>query len=227
MLLAEDLLLLLTDDTTGKPVVDGTKLDLALAGAVLLDLATAGRLEVSEPGGSMKPGRVAVLSSQPTGDDVLDEGLRRIEAKRPQKPQSVLPALAKRLRQALYERLVRRGILRFEEGRVLGIFPTKQWPASDSAHEDEARRGLYDVLVVGRTPQQREALLVSLLHAVDGVPKVVADGGLGKRELKTRAKAIAEGEFAGAAVRKAIEAVNTAVIASVTAAAAASAAGSS
>jgi Golgi phosphoprotein 3 (GPP34) len=43
-LLAEDVLLLLLDDASGKPIVDGTKLDRVLAGALLLELALAGRV---------------------------------------------------------------------------------------------------------------------------------------------------------------------------------------
>ena len=56
MILAEDVLLLLTNDTTGKTVVDKTRLDLALAGAVLLDLTTAGRVDVAGPGGAGQAG---------------------------------------------------------------------------------------------------------------------------------------------------------------------------
>ncbi|MBB2924538.1 GPP34 family phosphoprotein [Cellulomonas cellasea] len=228
MILAEDVLLLLTDDVTGKPVVDTTRLDLALAGAVLLDLATAGRVDVSGPGEPVKPGRVVVRDPRPTGDGVLDEGLRRISAKGPRKPASVVPELAKKLRPELLARLVERGVLRLQEGKVLGIFPTSAWPAVDPAYEDGLRRGLHDVLVVGRTPTPREAALVSMLQGVDQVPRVLGDVGVPKRELRQRAKAVAHGGFADAAVKGAVEAVNAAVMAGVMAAtvAATSAAGS-
>lgn len=228
MILADDVLLLLTDDVTGKPVVDTTRLDLALAGAVLLDLATAGRVDVSGPGEPVRAGRVVVRDPRPTGDGVLDEGLRRIAAKGPRKPASVVPELAKKLRPELLARLVERGVLRLQEGRVLGIFPTSAWPAVDPAYEDGLRRALHDVLVVGRTPTPREAALISMLQAVDQVPRVLGDVGVPKRELRQRAKAVAQGGFADAAVKGAVEAVNAAVMAGVMAAtvAATSAAGS-
>ena len=226
MLLAEDLLLLLTDDTTGRAVADSTRLGLGLAGGVLLELAERGRVDVVGPGEPVRPGRLVVRDGSPTGDAVLDEALRRLAARRPGKPQDVLPGLAKQLREALLARLVERGILRAEERRVLGVFPTRSWPAVDSAHEDAVRRGLRDVLVIGRIPDPREAALVSLLHAVGQVPKVLAGPGTDKGELKRRAKAIAEGEFAGAAVRKAVEAVSAATMAAITAATAATAASS-
>jgi len=228
MLLAEDILLLLTDDATGKTSVDSTTLDLALAGAVLLELAVEGRVDVAGPGEPVKPGRVVVRDPRPTGDELLDTALGIVASSSPRKPDSMLGQLKKGLAATLRERLVSRGIMRFEEGRVLGIFPTSRWPAADSSHEDQVRRALFDVLVTGRSATPTEAGLVALLQAVDKVPTVFPHTGLAKRELRARAKAVAEGGFAGEAVRKAIEAINAGVMAAVTMAAVAGAgAGSS
>jgi hypothetical protein len=226
MNLAADLLLLLMDDDSGKPVVEGTQLDLALAGAVMLDLVTAGRLDVSGPGEEVRPGRLVVRDASPVEDAVLDAALQALVGRRPAKPKDALPVLRKGLRPRLLDALVARGILRAEEGRVLGVFPTHRWPAVDSAHEDRVRAGLVEVLVSGRDPQPREAALVSLLFAVDRVAKVLGDAGagLGGRELKRRAKAVADGEFAGAAVRQAVQAAQAAVVASVAAVTAATSA---
>lgn len=217
MILADDLLLLLTDDVSGKPVVDGTRLDLALAGAVLLDLATAGRVDVAGPGEPVKAGRLVVRDPRPTDDPVLDEGLRRIVTTGPKKPENVVPVLAKQLRPAIFARLVHHGMLRAVEGRVLRIFPTTSWPAVDPTHENQLRAALHDVLVVGRTPTPREAALVALLQAVDQVPTVLRGTGVPKGELRRRAKAVAQGGFADAAVRRAVEAVNAATTAAIVA----------
>jgi hypothetical protein len=66
MNLAEDVLLLLIDDVSGKPVVDTTRLNLALAGGVLLDLSALGQVDVSGPGEQVKAGRLVVRDTQPT-----------------------------------------------------------------------------------------------------------------------------------------------------------------
>lgn len=213
MLIAEDLLLLLTDDSSGKHLVDGTTLDLGLAGAVLLELAMSGAVDITGPGEQVRPGRVVVRSETPIDDPLLDEAVQRTRAAGPRKPQELLPKLAKGLRPMLLARLTDRGILRAEDGWVLWIFPTQSWPAADSSHEAQVRAALYEVLVTGRPARDREAALVSLLHAIGSVAKVV--GGAPASELKQRAKAIAEGEFAGKAVREAIQAVNTAVMVAV------------
>lgn len=218
MLLAEDVLLLLTDDTTGRPQVNRTHLDLALAGAVLLDLALLRRVDVTAKGHPAGKGRVVVVDGTPTGDPVLDAALTRLAQHKPRRAQETLRPLGKDLRPALLDRLVRAGILRREDGTVLGVFPTTRWPAADVAHEAEVRTGIRDCVAAGRTPTDREAALVSLLQAVDRVPLVVGDVGLPKRDLRRRAKTIAQGEFAGEAVRRAIAELNAAVVGAVTAA---------
>ena len=111
-----------------------------------------------------------------------------------------------------------RGILRFEQGRVLGIFPSSRWPAVDSRHEYQLRAGLRAVLVVGRTPTEREAGLIALLQAVDLVPKVLGTGEVSARELRRRAQVAVSSEIADTALRKAVQAMNAATMAAMMAA---------
>ena len=217
MIVAEDVLLLLTDDTTGRTLVDGTRRDVAVAGALVGELASVGRLGVTRTTGLFRRTEVRVVDATPVGDDVLDDALRRAGGWGGSSPAAVLERVRKgNPRERVYDRLAARGILRAEQGRVLGIFPTTAWPASDSAHEAEMRRGLHDVLVVGRPPTAREAALVALLAGVDGLAKVMADTGLPKRELNARAKRAAPDDIGGEAVRKALEAIQSAVAAAAT-----------
>ena len=218
MLIAEDLLLLLTDDATGKPVVAPQPLTYALAGAVLVELAMAGRVAVTDDGHWGSKTRVAVAETAAVGEPVLDEALARIVEKgQPQGAQALLATLGKGLADTLRTRLAQRGILHAEEGRVFGIFPTRVWPAADARHEAQVRSALWDVVVVGRPPTEREVALVSLLHAVDQVPKQFAADGMSARQLRERAKALSAGNLGGDTVRRAIDATNAAVIAAVTA----------
>jgi hypothetical protein len=219
MLIAEDLLLLLTDDQSGKAAVDSQRLALGLAGAVLVELVLAGRVAVADAGRWGSGSRVGVVTTAPLGDALLDSALQRIaEHRQPAAAQWAVTTLAKGLTGALRDRLVARGILRVEEGRTLGIFPQRVWPAVDSTHEAGVRAALWDVVVVGRTPTDREVSLVSLLHATGQVPKVLAADGMTARQLQDRAKALAEGNVGGDAVRRAIQAANAAVMAAITAA---------
>lgn len=222
MLLAEDLLLLLTDDETGKPVVATSTLALGLAGAQLVELALDGRVDVDEKR------RLAVLDAGPTGDDLLDRSLEVLERRADRRPESVLADVGRRLPDALYDRLTAAGVLRTERGKVLGIFPTTRWPAASVEHESVVRRALTAAIVGSSTPQPREGALISLVHALRVTHRLVdaKAHGLSHRDLDRRAKEIAEGSWGFQAVRRAVDqaaaAVSAAVSAAVTAAVTAS-----
>lgn len=231
MLVAEDLLLLLTDDRTGKSFVDSARLDIALGGAALLELVLAGHAGITGPGGvradGVRDGRVVALRQPSAGDPVLDEALRRVAARQPRKPQSVVGVLGKGLRPELFRRLAARGIVQVRDDKALGLFSTRSWPAVDSRHEAAVRAGLHEVLVAGRPPTAREGSLIALLAAVDKVSAALGPAALPPGELKARAQHITRGDFAGAAVRTAIAAVNAGTTAAMSTIMIAGAAGSS
>ena len=214
MLLAEDLLLLLTDDVSGRLVVSGSYVDVALGGAQLVDLSLTGRVDIDDRK------RLVVLDGSPLGETLLDDALVVVQRHAGKKPSAVIAPLGKRLRPALYERLERTGILRCEHGKVLGLFPTTSWPTAAAEHEAVVRRVLVGLLVHGLTPEPRPAALVALLHALRCTHKVVdpKEHGVRRRELDRRAKEIAEGNWGSQAVRQTIDAMMAAVTAAVTAA---------
>ncbi|KAA0021185.1 GOLPH3/VPS74 family protein [Antrihabitans cavernicola] len=214
-LIAEDLMLLMLDDN-GRTVVDRTKLPRGLAGAVLLELAIPGAIRVSEKGESVKAGRLVVVpevASTLQPDPITTDALESIGSGRPIKAQRAVEKLQRGLRETLLARLVGQGTITAEHDRVLGVFPRTVYPAVDSTRRNALYQELRGVLVDGLEPRPRAAALVSLLSATGAVEKVFTDAD--KRAVKKRAKAIAEGEWAGAAVRKAIDAVNAAVVAAV------------
>ena len=215
MLIAEDLLLLLTDDRTGKLAVPSTHADVALGGAMLVELALAKRVDVAGPSEAAREGRLVVRDATPTGDELLDEALARLGEKKGPKPKDAVSRLGKGLRDRLHARLVGRGLLREENGRILGIFPTHRWPAVDAVHEQSVRAQLEESLRRGVAGDGRTGALVSLLHALKAVDKAVDAGeaGLTKKELRARAGRIAEGDWASQAVRKAIDELTAALVA--------------
>lgn len=218
MLIAEDLLLLLTEDETGKLLLSSTDVDFALAGALLIELTLQERVGLAPAGGADKQGTVVVRDAQPTGDALLDHALEVIGAK-PRKAKDVLGKLTKNLRSGLYARLSEKGLVRAEHGKVLGLFPTSRWPEQDAGHERQVRAALDGALVQGVEPESRTASLVALLSSLRAVHKVVdpSQHGVAKKELSRRAKEIAEGNWGSQAVRKAIDEVTAAVVVAVSA----------
>jgi len=220
MLLAEDLLLLVTDDTSGQLSAPAGQVDAGLGGANLVELAMMDKVDLSGEGEAGRPGRVVVRDPSPAGDEVLDAALGILTANQGKKPSSVIRPLSRNLRQGLYERLAASGVVRAGRGKILGIFPTRTWPAQDASHEAQVRQLVTQALVQQAEPDPRTAALIALLHALKCEHKIVDPRpyGLSRRQLAARAEEIAQGNWASEAVRKAIDEMNAAVIAATTAA---------
>ncbi len=167
--LPEEILLLTLDDRTGRPVGrSGMAPDLALAGAVLMELALAGRLDTDRD-------RLLPVSDAPTGDAVLDAALARL-AEGPADARGAILLLARAataMREALLERLVAAGRLRREEGRVLLLFRDRRFPKPDGAAAQEARARLRATLLAEEIPEPRDALLLGLARAAGLLPLIL------------------------------------------------------
>ncbi|WP_299036415.1 GPP34 family phosphoprotein [uncultured Pseudokineococcus sp.] len=193
--LPEELLLLVYDDEKGSTW--STTLDVGLGGAVQVDLSLRGRVDVRD-------GDLVVLDATPTGEPVLDAALAEVAAgARPKPPKRWLTALGKDARAASLERLVERGVLRREEGRVLGLFPRTRYPEADGGPEARVRQRLHDAVVVGTTPDARTAALASLVRALRLRGEVFR--GEDRRATDRRLEELSEGEWAGAAVKRALD----------------------
>jgi hypothetical protein len=223
MLLAEDLLLLVTDDASGKLSMPGAEVDAGLGGANMLELTLRNKVDVTGEQDQGRRGRIIVRDPSPVGDEVLDAALQILIARQGSKPSAVIKPLAKNIRPVLYQRLAASGVLRAEQARALGIFPTRTWPVQDPSREAETRQLVTQALTQPTAPDERTAALIALLHALRCEHKIVDLRlyQLSRRQLRARAAEIAQGNWASHAVRKAIEEMIAAVAAASAAAAAA------
>jgi hypothetical protein len=219
LLLAEELLLLFLDDESGAVRVDATSADYALAGAVLTELVLAERVGITEKQGWRHPAKVQVGVVAPTQDDVLDLALERMAAKS-RTPDAMVPHLAKGLRAQLIERLKRRELVRQVDKKVFWVIPTRRYPAAGGGHvEDDIRQRVRRVLLGQAMPDVRTAALIGLLSAVEQAHKVIGEVDRATaKQVRARAKEIAQGEAVPAAVRSAVQASQAAVGAAVVAA---------
>ncbi len=213
-LIAEDLLLLLLDDEKGT-LAASDKVQPLLGGALLLELALDEGVEVSEKSNRWSSAKVAAVGTPP-GEPVLDAAWARV-AEKPRTAQDLVTRLGKGTKDDLLDRLAARGLVERRDGRVLGLFPHTTWPTRDARHEESVRALLHGTLVQGLTPDARTSALVALLAAVDQAHRVVDRGDVPAREVKARAKAIADGAWAAKAVKDAVAATQAAVTAAIVA----------
>lgn len=220
MLLAEELLLQVTTPVGGILHSVSGSTDLGLAGALLSELALVGKIGIDPSG------RLTVIDTTPTGQPGLDWALTTFLSHVGKKPKSVLPKVAKGLRPRVYAELLAQGAVEQRRSTILRFIPRTHWVPRPGGPQEATRRAIEGVLLGSIPPDPRTGSLVSLLLAINAVPSLFKGlGGLSGRELKARAKTIAAGNWAGAAVSKAIADVQAAVNAAVIAAVVASTAG--
>ena len=199
-----------------KGTVPGNVMYAQAAGAALLaELLLRKRLRiVDNPRGAKKPRLIEVANASGTGDELIDECLRKVcDAKR----RSSLPAWVqtfaglKGLHKRIAERLVMKGVLKAEETRFLGIFKQQVYPEFDPSWERE---------IVGRLGRAIDsdaplddastAVLLAIAH-----PAGLLVNHFDKPKLKARKAriaAIARGEAVGKATAEAVQAVQVAIV---------------
>ncbi|MFJ5987568.1 GPP34 family phosphoprotein [Lentzea sp. NPDC092896] len=206
-MLPEDLMLLFLDEEDGRVLLDSTSIHNALAGAVLLELVRSGRVAFEADGR-----KLAVVDPAPLSNEFLQESLTRLN--KPLKPQRAVERLRTHVRDNVMAQLEGQGVLSVEKTRMLGIFPTKSYVIQDHQAISEIRDLVGNVALGHTAPDDRTGALISLLYAVNALHKVFNGD---KREMNARAKEISAGNWAGVAVKKALEAVHAAVMATMVA----------
>ncbi|WP_039825030.1 GOLPH3/VPS74 family protein [Nocardia testacea] len=230
MTVAESLLLLVYDSTTGKARVGGTQLIAALAGAAIVELTLDGALrltEADEPG--VKKGRLRPTGKKP-GDPRFAELVAVADGRKPKDAIGKVGGLgswrsrARDLREALLGDLADAGEVTETERKVLGLFPTTAWRPRTDGEKARVEQRVRAAVIDEIEPDDRTAALISILHAVDLLPKLLPDAD--KRAVKQRGKTISESEWGGPAVRKAVQEVQAVTIGVIAATSAATNAGS-
>ena len=212
MNLAEEFALLAYGED-GNPETDSMHLDNGLGGALLLELALSGRVEVADK-------KVLVRDHTPTGDPLVDQALERIVAdEKPRKAGHWVAKFAKDARPLTLDRLVADEVLIREPEKVLFVFNRTKYPTPTGAEtpaETDARRRLRAAVAAPGAVEPRTAALCALVAATDLDRKVFRD--LDRKQVKARLKEISEGDWAAAAVKKAIEDIQTAILVAIVAA---------
>ncbi|GGF44805.1 hypothetical protein GCM10011519_18290 [Marmoricola endophyticus] len=123
MLIAEDLLLLLLDDESGRPA-KASHLPVALGGALLVDLVLAEAVQLEPKQGLL--GSATVRTTGTAVEDPLLGGALAVVEEKARSPKALVERLGKGSKERVAERLADRGLVEKHEGKVLGLFPTRR-----------------------------------------------------------------------------------------------------
>ncbi|ROQ40786.1 Golgi phosphoprotein 3 GPP34 [Frondihabitans sp. PhB188] len=135
-----DFALLARDPQTGKLLVDQIAYAAGVAGAVVADLLIERRISWDDRG------KLQLMDPRPLGDAVLHRALAAVQAD--PKHRSVARWVSRFERREVQDDviglLLRRGDVSLQEKRVLGIFPSKRYPATTG----EAGRTAFEMIRV-------------------------------------------------------------------------------
>ncbi len=158
----EILLLMLNDDGVFLPIRGGS-VEHVLAGAVLMDLAFANRIDTD-------PAQLVCLDQTPTGNPMLDRVLAHITNSTATKDTGGwIAELAGQgtteIRQQALTSLIERGILESQDEKFLWVFRSRRYPTVDGRVEREAKLRIEDTLLSDDIPDPRDVALICLADA--------------------------------------------------------------
>jgi len=165
---AEEILVLVLDEGRGElaPGMPERSFALALAGAVLMDLAVEDRIDTDSE-------RLMLLDATPLGEDLLDPTLAEIaSADQTHDTGYWLERTAgrgDRIREAALTRLTDRGILRSEADGLLSLAPSvsraRRYPVADGQWVEETRLRIMRLLFSDDIPDPRDIGIIALADA--------------------------------------------------------------
>ena len=203
---AEEILLLLHNEERGDfaPGLAPQSLNIALAGAVLMDLALEDRIDTDLE-------HLILVDATPLDDDLLDPTLADIARDTDTRDTSYwVTQTAKRgeeIRDKALARLINRGILEFEPE---GIFilsrlvsRSRRYPTIDGQTVEEVQLRIMRVLFTDEIPDPRDIVIICLADACGVFKNILSQSELS--EIQERIELIRKMDLIGQSVTKAIQ----------------------
>lgn len=213
LLIAEEVMLLVLPDN-GKLGIEFSNAEYPLTGALLVELAMRGLIDIrSEDGSDTKHVRTADAAS--ATDPLLADALAHL-GEDEHEVSTLIGRLVPKIQDTVLERLADRGIIEREETKFLWVFPTTHWPEKNARPEAELRERVSEVLLGRAEPDERIGSIIALLSASQLIkhlrPPLPWD-----KTIEKRVKDIEKGTWSSAAVSAAVTSVMLAVTASMVA----------
>lgn len=168
--LAEDLMLLALDDETGRFYrMTDVNFNLALVGALFMNLAILERIDVDQQ-------NLFLCSCDSTMDPILDEVLELLSApgnscetvELLRHVYNAMPDLKLRLLSSLKTK----GIVELRDNKILWLFHHRRYPVVNDREEQEILARIRAVVLNHAIPEQKDIVLISLLCVCDLMDRI-------------------------------------------------------
>lgn len=162
--LFEQLFLVAIHETKGTYI--GSTIDRlkpGLIGAVLMELAVLGKIQVTENH------RIQLLNHDPTKDEILDDVVESLkEADKGRKISfwiNTLSAKTDKYRRQIIKKLVRKGVVTQEDDHLLWVIPSPLQPESRSSAKYVINKRMREIVLAQVDVEQRDMVLLCLVRA--------------------------------------------------------------
>jgi len=196
--IAEDLLLLLLDNSAARPALDDATRHRLLAAAVLLDLAYTCRIRPAEPSDAVSADRLMVLTGPPPAEPALRWALA-ILARKPLSIGIALHKLGKQVETVLFDQLEQTGLVVTTRLHTGGIRRRYAWTLTDRTRPARDRAAVLAALTSTGTPSAPVAAVITLLTGAGALGALLSFDPPGWQRVLYRAGEIASGAWVSAA----------------------------
>ncbi len=200
---AEELILLALDDNSGSfHRMTNVNFNLALVGALLMDLALRDRIDVDLE-------HVFVINKDKTGDIFLDHILEVMAHPETTGDTAKLVRYLynslEYLKDKLLSSLEQKGIIKVSESKVLWLFKHRKYPVIDQREEVEVLTRIRETVLTDIIPEPKDLALISLVNTCDLMDKIFDKDELSR--YNERIEILQKMDLIGHSVNKIIEEV--------------------
>ena len=200
----EEIFLLSIDAEGGQ--LENKEFDIVLASSLLMELAINNRIDTDLD---------FVIPDLPdlTGNNILDEILKEIHASDKKKSISYwivfIYSQIDRVKQNIISGLVKKGIIRVENERILFVFSSRKFPIIKQKEIVEVKLRIRELIFGNNIPDLRDIVIVSLIHY--GSIEFILFTEAESQEYKNRIAQIAKMDMIGQAISKIVSEITLAM----------------
>ncbi len=158
----EELFLLSTDHSKGSiSNTNSNSFQLALAGSILMELALQNRIDTDTEG-------VIIENTELTGSEILDIALNDMQLDADRRNINFwLNRLCEKhetIVDSILNALIRKGLLKIENRKVLWVFNSPKYPIRDQAEVKDVKSRLRELIFSEEIPELHDMVIISLLY---------------------------------------------------------------
>lgn len=157
--LIEKFLLIALDDDEGIFIADVNHLHYGIAGALLIEMALAGKIELRED-------KLVLRGKKDHAHPMVNKAITAFENEPDRKVGFWIDAFksnGREIKNQTINGLIKKGILRREKGKILWVIPYEKYPTENPVPENAVRAKIEDIIMEKAKPTSNDLMLLSLI----------------------------------------------------------------